>query len=317
MARLRSLLTFAAMCGALAALPADARFGKHDSGESSGGRSSGGGSTQGSASAAPRAGNYHSASPNTGQPTSSRGYRSGGGADGGGSGWAYRPSRRAYWGRGYRSCWDSWWGCGGAGWGYQPLLLGPSVVASPAPLAEAEPGGPELAAVFTFSAQGQSFLNTGGGSLAGLATFEQGRFGLSTEFNALFVPAVDGSGAVDHLRLWNSYVTFAVLANERGRLRLGAGVDAAMAPDATFVGPGFVAQASVGLAGPIGLEGTVHLTPLPFTQVDWSAGATLALGPVGLRGGWRRIYLNDQGNLDGVIHEDVFSGPYVAVGLAL
>lgn len=324
MASLRSLSTFAVLCGALAfALPAEARgFGK--SGGSSGG-SGGGGTHSASPSGGSGGGGYHSASPGAHVAPNS-GYRGGyrGGYSGGGYGYLRGGGyvgRPRYDGWGYsRPCWNSAWGCGGYGWGYgyQPLfysapVMAPTVVGQPPPQEGPQPEGP----VFTLGVQGHMFTGTGGGSLGVNAAFEQNRIGVATEFNALMRPADDGSGGKDQLKLWNAHLTYAVLSGERGRLRLGAGVDTAFAQDATFVGPGFLVQGALGLFGPVGLEGTVNVTPYPFTQVDWSAGATLALGPVGLRAGWRRIYLNDQGRVDGVAHDDLFQGPYAGISLAL
>jgi hypothetical protein len=43
----------------------------------------------------------------------------------------------------------------------------------------------------------------------------------------------------------------------------------------------------------------------------------VGLGPAGLRAGWKQIYLNDLGLVDGIVHADLFSGPYLGVGFTI
>jgi len=55
----------------------------------------------------------------------------------------------------------------------------------------------------------------------------------------------------------------------------------------------------------------------PYDQFDWNLGATLTFGRAQLHGGWRRIWLNDQGLVDGISHEEAFSGPYLGLSFTL
>jgi hypothetical protein len=166
---------------------------------------------------------------------------------------------------------------------------------------------------------GQAFSGrqgfTGGGSVAVNLRLEGQRFGMNTQFTSIFVKPDDGSVGTDTLRLFNIYATYALVANDRGRLRLEAGLNSAFAPDLSVAGPGVGLSAVLRIAGPLGIEGAVHGTPFPYRELDWNAGVALALGPLGLRGGWRRIWLDDRGLVDGTSHRDAFSGPYV--GLAV
>jgi len=81
-------------------------------------------------------------------------------------------------------------------------------------------------------------------------------------------------------------------------------------------GPDAGLSAERGLVGPLGIEGSAHVTPWPHRRLDWTAGATLTLGHLGVRGGFRYTWLSDAGLLDGVEHEDTFAGPYLGVALA-
>ena len=92
----------------------------------------------------------------------------------------------------------------------------------------------------------------------------------------------------------------------------------AFATDLQVVGPGLGFSGLVRLLGPIEAEAAIHGTPYPYHQLDWNAGLALQFGPLALRGGWRRIYLNDRGLVNkGVDHKDIFSGPYAGVGVIL
>jgi hypothetical protein len=73
---------------------------------------------------------------------------------------------------------------------------------------------------------------------------------------------------------------------------------------------------AAGFGGNLGFEATARASLIPHTQVELSAGLSYALGPVGLRAGWRRMYLNDNGLVDGVAHDDLFQGPYLGAGFA-
>ncbi|HME91348.1 MAG TPA: hypothetical protein VKE49_07980 [Myxococcaceae bacterium] len=127
-----------------------------------------------------------------------------------------------------------------------------------------------------------------------------------------------GSGLFsdETIGLVNGYVTYALIADPRLRLRLEAGITSAFATDLAVVGPGVGASGLFRVIGPLQLEGAVHGTPFPYLQLDWNAGVGLDFGAIALHGGWRRIMLDDRGLVDGVINRDVFSGPFLAVSVA-
>ena len=50
--------------------------------------------------------------------------------------------------------------------------------------------------------------------------------------------------------------------------------------------------------------------------MDFSAGLSLGLGPVALRGGVRSTYFSDRGLVDGVTHDQTFFGPYAGLAVA-
>ena len=112
------------------------------------------------------------------------------------------------------------------------------------------------------------------------------------------------------------YATYALIASPFGRLRVEGGLTSAFAPDLVVAGPGAGFSGVINL-GPLGIEGAIHGTPWPYRQLDWNAGLAINAGPVGFHGGWRRIFLDDRGLVDNVIHKDAFSGPYLGIGLTL
>jgi hypothetical protein len=138
-----------------------------------------------------------------------------------------------------------------------------------------------------------------------------------SRLNVFNLATDDGSPGRDTLSLLSLKPGVVLVAREDLRVRLLAGVDMAFAPDAIFVGPGLGASTLMRVTGPLKLEASAHWTPLPFTQLSGEAGLAMELGPVRLRGGYRAVYLDDQGHLssDGTPNRDFFAGPYVGVAL--
>ncbi|MFP2900697.1 hypothetical protein [Corallococcus sp. 4LFB] len=136
--------------------------------------------------------------------------------------------------------------------------------------------------------------------------------------SGIALSADDGSEDTDRLTLLDAHLTISPWSTERGRFRLEAGIASAHAPDAIFVGPSFAAslEACIG-PSPFDLEARIQAVPFPHRQVDMQAGLAVHLGALNLRGGWRTLYLSDAGQLDdGVVHADLFSGPYLGLGLS-
>jgi len=155
-----------------------------------------------------------------------------------------------------------------------------------------------------------------GGAMGVFMAMEGRRMGLDTRITGMTLDADDGSDKVDRITLLSARVTAALWASSRGRMRVEAGLMSAHAPGIIFMGPSFGAsvEACIG-ASPIDLEARLNATPFPHRQVDAQAGLALHLGTFNLRGGWRALYLNDAGHVDGVEHEEGFGGPYFGLGL--
>ncbi|WP_163869925.1 hypothetical protein [Myxococcus eversor] len=155
-----------------------------------------------------------------------------------------------------------------------------------------------------------------GGAMSVFMAMEGRRMGLDTRITGMTLDADDGSDKVDRITLLSARVTAALWASSRGRMRVEAGLTSAHAANIIFVGPSFGAsvEACIG-ASPIDLEARLNATPFPHRQVDAQAGLALHLGTFNLRGGWRALYLNDAGHVDGVEHEEGFGGPYFGLGL--
>lgn len=155
-----------------------------------------------------------------------------------------------------------------------------------------------------------------GGAMGIFMAMEGRRMGLDTRLTGMTLDAEDGSDKVDRITLLSARVTAALWASSRGRMRVEAGLTSAHVPGIIFVGPSFGAsvEACIGKS-PIDLEARLNATPFPHRQVDAQAGLALHLGTFNLRGGWRALYLNDAGHVDGVEHEEGFGGPYFGLGL--
>ncbi|AGC47321.1 hypothetical protein MYSTI_06048 [Myxococcus stipitatus DSM 14675] len=141
------------------------------------------------------------------------------------------------------------------------------------------------------------------------------RFGVEGHVALMSLPRDDGGAGEDDLTLVEAHLTYALLVHQAVRLRAEAGVSTARAPDATFVGPSLALAVEACVVGPLDVEARVQLTPVPYLQVDATAGLALHLGGLVLRGGWRGFLLDDLGSLDGEAHQDRLHGPFVGGGL--
>ncbi len=269
----------------LAAAPAQARFGKRQSdGDESPQRPS---SAQSS----------NSGGDDTHEASAVGSYR------GGGASPSYRAYRHGRGERHYRRY--------GFGYWYAP----PPVVVYGSPAAPPEEGNVP-AITGALGAEAGAFR--GGGASLGLSLAAEGeRFGVGLQFTGILIGADDGSGGLDSIKLFNAQLSYAFLSVDGARLRVEGGVHSAFAPDLIVAGPGFGLSGAAHLAGPVGLEAALRVTPFPFRQLDASAALTLSFGWLGLRGGWRHVILDDAGLVDGYRNVDTFSGPFVGLALLL
>ncbi|MHB8878186.1 MAG: hypothetical protein ACYC8T_31205 [Myxococcaceae bacterium] len=276
----RPLLALVVLALFASARPAHARFGKRSKDNSEAARSS------------PSQGSTHTATPVVGDPTPAQTTAAAAPVYAGPR-WSNRHRHHRGW----------------FGGGYIPYYV------VPAPAAQVQTSEEPQARAVRVSASAEA-MAFGSGASAGLGlAFEGERAGFTAGFHTILVAADDGSGGLDTIKQLNGRITWALLAGSHGRLRVEAGVDSAFAPELIVVGPSLGASGVLWVAGPFALEGSVSVTPFPFRQVDTRAGLGLGLGPVGLRAGWRALMLDDAGLLDGVAHQDFFSGPYVGVSL--
>lgn len=156
-------------------------------------------------------------------------------------------------------------------------------------------------------------------TVAGLSAFlgvEGVRAGMDARATGLLLPTDDGTQGTDNINLLNLHLTYALLAQERARLRIEGGISSAHAPDLTAIGPSLALSFEACVVGNLDLELRAQATPYPYRQLDAQAGLALHLSSLVVRGGWRGLYLNDMGLVDDVVHEDAFGGPYVGLGFA-
>ncbi|WP_224244911.1 hypothetical protein [Hyalangium gracile] len=158
-------------------------------------------------------------------------------------------------------------------------------------------------------------LNTAAGVGAFLG-IEGERVGIDGRALALVMPTDDGTEGTDSITLLNAHLTYSLVSQERVRLRVEGGISSAHAPDVVMLGPSFALSLDACLAGNLDLELRAQATPYPYVQLDGQAGLAVHLNAFVLRGGWRAVYLNDNGWADDVEHEDTFGGPYVGLGFA-
>jgi hypothetical protein len=156
-------------------------------------------------------------------------------------------------------------------------------------------------------------------SVGGLSAFlgvEGARAGIDARATGLLMPTDDGTQGTDTINLMSFHLTYALLAQERARLRVEGGLSSAHAPDLTIIGPSLGLSFEACLSSSLDLELRAQATPYPHRQLDAQAGLALHLNSLVVRSGWRGLYLNDMGLVDDVVHEDAFGGPYVGLGFA-
>lgn len=275
--RLKGGTALAALLGALLAPgAAEARFGKASAPSPSGSSGSGG-----------------------------RGPSSGGGGSYGG-GARYYPRYASPYAYPYP------WYYGGYGY-YAPYgIAGPSCCAgTPSQQVTTEAKRDEKPVAFVFGGAGQIRNN---GPTFGLNLGLEGeRFGFKTGFDWISAFTDDGTAGTDNIYLFNAHATYALFANEDGRVRLEGGFNSAFAPNLSTIGPSGGLSVNFRLIGPLGFDGAFHYTPFPFEQIDWTLGGAIAIAPAAIRVGWRAVTLDDRGRVDGIAHRETFSGPYIGL----
>ncbi len=280
---LRRFSVVLAGCAFLASFAAEARFGK--------------GGSRGSSSSS-----SGSHSHGSGPAGSSSGGSSGSGY---GGGYGYRP----HWSLGFGFVPAYRYYGYGYGYGYGAASAGAVAVTNE------PPPPPENPIRVSAGVEAQGYLS--GFTLGVAAGLEGDRWGFTASGQNIMVRKDDGTRGFDNLQVVNAHLTFAFLSGQYGKLRVEGGADAVFAPQLIVVGPTVGLSSVVWVGGPFALEGSLMVTPYPFTQVDGKIGAALGVGPVGFRAGFRAQLLNDQGRLDGVAHQDLFLGPYVGVAVVL
>ncbi|MDY7230055.1 hypothetical protein [Hyalangium rubrum] len=156
----------------------------------------------------------------------------------------------------------------------------------------------------------------GGG--AGLDLFlavEGERLGLDGRVTGLSLPTDDGTEGTDGITVAGAHLTYALVAAQRLHWRVEAGISTARAPSLIVTGPSLGTSFDARLVHALDFESRVQVTPLPYRQLDAQAGLAWKPYPWVLRAGWRALVLDDAGLVDGVVHRDVFNGPYFGVGV--
>jgi hypothetical protein len=279
------------MVSVLAATSAHARFGKRSEPEESKEEHKATSANESSSSSSSGTHSASSAAPSTTSQASKS--------------WFYgfaRPRSCGYWSGAY----VPWYG-----YGYRTFQDEQVVGSTTPPALESEEPGMRLVA----GIESQFFGN--GFNLGANVGVEFGPVTLAVSGANITVRADDGTNGWDNLQQVAARVGFTVLTGKRGVWKAEAGADAIFAPDLVVVGPTVGTSGSVWLVGPLAAEGSGYWTFYPYDQVDLRLGAAVGFGPLGLRAGWRFQLLSDRGLVDGVVHTDIFTGPYTGLSLAL
>ena len=182
-----------------------------------------------------------------------------------------------------------------------------------APVAQVSATSEKLNSNIRLGANGAAL---GGGTGVDLfLAFEGNRMGLDLRGTGLTLPTDDGTPGTDSITLGSIHLTYALVARDNLRVRLEGGLSGARAPDLSVTGPSIALSMEGCLTQRLDLELRAQATPFPFQQLDAQAAVALRFQALVLRTGWRGLYLNDQGLVDGVEHADAFGGPFLGLGL--
>lgn len=154
----------------------------------------------------------------------------------------------------------------------------------------------------------------GGTGISLFAAFEGERMGLDVRGTDLTLPTDDGTAGSDNIKLANLHLTYAVVTREKLRVRIEGGLSGAQAPDLSVAAPSFAVSLEGCLLPMVDVELRAQATPFPYQQLDAQAALALRLQALVVRGGWRALYLNDNGLVDGEAHSDAFGGPFLGAG---
>jgi hypothetical protein len=187
----------------------------------------------------------------------------------------------------------------GYGWGYGYYPLYP-VYAEPWP-GYAEGAPPPVAPTLSTTLRFTGGWGSGESSVYGLFFGVDGRpVGFDMTWDG-FVPSqggvTSGSSASwpDPYGFGSAHLSFSVLQGAAYRIRLLAGGSWLSVPAtptssaADSFGFDLGTSASVGLVGPLGLEGHARITPYPVQVIDLRLAAAFRAGPFSLLGGYRVI----------------------------
>ena len=327
MTRTKNLIASVAALALVLGLPltAEARFGRSNS-DDKGSKGSSSSSAKSDArpskshKAVPASAPSNSAPPSYSAPSPTRSHRATPVYRDGGHPTGYHPTRatvhpapryRRY-GHYHRSYHYGW------GFGYSPFFYGAAPVA---PVAQAAPvaevrAGPTATLGVDVHSHGLDEQGHGLGASLGVGMAIEGeRWGVNGQLAAAFY-AIDGGLDPESTQIYDLHLTYALISGSHGRLRLEGGINGVVAPGLSVLGPDAGASLALGLIGPLGIEAAAHATVVPHRRYDWNAGVTLTLGHVGLRAGWKELWLHDNGLLGEEIPADLFRGPYFGVGFA-
>lgn len=154
----------------------------------------------------------------------------------------------------------------------------------------------------------------GGTGVSLFLAFEGERMGMDVRGTELTLPTDDGTAGHDSIKLGGFHLTYAVLARDNLRIRIEGGLSGAQAPDLSVAAPSFAVSLEGCLLPVVDVEARLQATPFPYQQIDAQAGLALRLQALVVRGGWRALYLNDNGLVDGESHSDAFGGPFLGAG---
>jgi len=154
----------------------------------------------------------------------------------------------------------------------------------------------------------------GGTGVSLFLAFEGEHVGLDMRGTELTLPTDDGTSGTDSITLASMHLTYALVARDNLRVRVEGGFSGAKAPDLSVAGPSFALSLEGCVLPLVDVELRAQATPFPFQQLDAQAALALRLQALVVRGGWRGLYLNDNGLVDGEAHSDAFGGPFVGAG---
>jgi hypothetical protein len=172
----------------------------------------------------------------------------------------------------------------------------------------------DMPGIRQFGLDGISLMEGGKSTLRGYLAIEGERLGVEARAALMSLPGESIDSGTDASLFTRLQLTYALVAEERIRLRLEAGASSLHSRERHLVGVsgGFSLEACIG--GPFDWDLRAQLTPYPYWQLDATLGLALRIHVLSLRGGVQWLMVEESRLVNTDVRQASVLSPYVGAG---